>query len=65
MPDTEFKVTETKSTSQAARRVAAGDADACITNAEACQAHGLRMVSDLIPIRMLWTLFGPTRFFRI
>jgi hypothetical protein len=65
LPDQEFTVTETSSTSLAARLVAAGDADACITNVEASRAHGLRMVSDLIPIRMLWTLFGPTRFFRI
>ena len=65
MPDKAFTVTETSSTSNAARLVAAGDVDACITNVEASQAYGLRVVSDLVPIRMLWTLFGPTRFFQI
>jgi len=65
MPDKVFTVKETKSTSHAARLVAIGDVDACVTNIEASEAHGLRIVSDLVPIRMLWTLFGPTRFFQI
>lgn len=63
MPDKVFTVQETKSTSHAARLVAAGAVDACVTNLEASKAHRLRIVSDLVPIRMLWTLFGPTRFF--
>jgi len=45
------------STSAAARLVADGQADACITTDLARQQHGLAFITDTLRIRMIWSIF--------
>ncbi len=45
------------STSAAAARVAAGDADLALTTSPAAQLHNLQFISATRPIRMLWSVF--------
>ncbi len=47
-----------KSTSDAARRVVAGEVELAVTNESSIQQNGLHFISRTRPIRMVWTLFG-------
>lgn len=47
------------STVDAAAKVVAGQADLCLSNANAIQDHGLRPITPLRPITMLWSIFTP------
>lgn len=49
------------STSAAAAQVADGAADLALTTEPAAHLYGLRFISPTRPIRMLWSVFVPTR----
>lgn len=46
------------STSDAARRVVAGEVELAVTNESSIRENGLFFISKVRPIRMVWTLFG-------
>lgn len=51
------KLLHTNSTSAAAKMVAAGEVDACITTDPARQKNGLVFVTNTYRIRMIWSIF--------
>jgi len=53
----EYTVEYVLSTSQAAKLVASGDSDLCLTNTIAAENEGLQMCTDTYRIRMLWSIF--------
>ncbi|HEY4541465.1 MAG TPA: hypothetical protein VIG66_03715 [Noviherbaspirillum sp.] len=53
----EIKIEVALSTSEAARRAASREVDACITNDQARALHGLDFISPVRPIQMVWSVF--------
>lgn len=49
------------STSAAAAAAARGEVDVALTTEVAANIHGLHFISNTRPIRMLWSVFAPTR----
>jgi len=49
---------QVRSTSEAAKLVACGEVDACITNEDACQRSGLVFLGSTHSIPMLWSVFA-------
>lgn len=56
--DKKFEVTLCDSTSAAAKNVKDGVFDLCLTNAQAVDLYGLKFVSNLTNISMVWSIFG-------
>ncbi|MDR6226018.1 prephenate dehydratase domain-containing protein [Desmospora profundinema] len=55
----EYELIPAHSTSEAARKVQRGEADLCITTANACRKYGLEFISRTRRIVMLWSVFIP------
>ncbi|PRC92329.1 bacilysin biosynthesis protein BacA [Solimicrobium silvestre] len=57
LPNHQFNVLDAASTSLAAKMVAKGEVDACLTTKIACEKEGLVLQSHEVDIQMLWTAF--------
>lgn len=61
LPDitNKYEIIHTQSTSEAALKVHKGEADLCVTTANACRMYELEFISRTRPIVMLWSVFVP------